>query len=64
MQLPWLQYYAAWASSELFDESHFTARLPFALAGIATIPVFFLLARTLSDDRRTAMLATGLSSCR
>jgi 4-amino-4-deoxy-L-arabinose transferase-like glycosyltransferase len=40
---PWLQYYATAASFALLGETTFAARLPFAIAGLATIAMVYAL---------------------
>ncbi|MGE3177394.1 MAG: tetratricopeptide repeat protein [Vicinamibacterales bacterium] len=59
---PWLQYYAAAASFALFGESPFAARLPFALAGLATVVVLYALAWTAFHRRSIALGAALLLS--
>lgn len=57
---PWLQYYAAAASFAVLGESAATARVPFALAGIATIVVTYLMGVELFRSRRIACCAALL----
>lgn len=57
---PWLQYYAAAASFALFGENAFAARLPFALAGCATLIVVYLFAWRVSRSRIAALCAAAL----
>ena len=54
---PWLQYYVTAASFALFGESPFAARLPFALAGLATIALVYLVLWRVTASVATA--ATG-----
>jgi 4-amino-4-deoxy-L-arabinose transferase-like glycosyltransferase len=56
----WLSFYATAASFALFGKSAFAARLPFALAGIATAALCYAVARRLWRDRAAA-LAAGLA---
>ncbi len=42
---PWAQFYIAAASFALFGESTVTARLPFAVLGVATVALTYLVAR-------------------
>jgi Flp pilus assembly protein TadD len=57
---PWLQYYAAAASFALFGESTWAARFPFALAGLATIALVYILLWRMRGDRLTALAGTIL----
>ena len=57
---PWLPYYATALSLALFGETSFAARLPFALAGLATLPLLYLLVLRTTQDRRTAVIASVL----
>jgi hypothetical protein len=53
---PWLPFYVL----ALFFSAHistFTARLPFALFGIATVALAYLFVRTILGERRSALLA-------
>ncbi|MFH1874320.1 MAG: glycosyltransferase family 39 protein [Pseudomonadota bacterium] len=43
--LPWLQDYLVFISFKLFGESNFTARLPFALFGLLSIPLLYKFAK-------------------
>ncbi len=54
---PWLQHYLTAASFALFGEGTTQARLPFALVGLLTVPVFFFWRAKATDPRR-AMVAT------
>src|SRR5262245_32099907 len=57
---PWVPYYATALSLALFGETSFAARLPFALAGLATLPLLYLLVLRTTQDRRTAVIASAL----
>jgi hypothetical protein len=57
---PWLQYYATAASFALFGQSTWAARLPFALAGLATIALLYVFLWQLRRDRTTALAASIL----
>jgi 4-amino-4-deoxy-L-arabinose transferase-like glycosyltransferase len=57
---PWLQYYAAAASFALFGESPWAARLPFAIAGLATVVLVYALTLILLRNRWTAATAALL----
>ena len=57
---PWVPYYVTAASLALFGETSLAARLPFALAGLATLPLLYLLVLRLTQDRRAALLASVL----
>ena len=54
---PWLQYYVTAASFCLFGETTFAARFPFALAGLLTIPLVYMLIFKLTKDRKAAIAA-------
>jgi hypothetical protein len=54
---PWLDKYVAAGSFALLGESTFSARLPFALLGLAAVASVYFLARGLFGDRRVALLA-------
>ena len=58
-QTPWLPIYVTAGSFALFDASTFSARLPFALLGLLTVPSMYLLARRVSGDRVVAVLAAA-----
>lgn len=63
-QTPWLPIYIAAASFKILGISTWTARLPFALLGIACVPSFLLLARRVFRDRTMVALAVlGLLAC-
>ncbi len=53
---PWLPFYFTAASFALLGPTTFAARLPFALAGLAAILLFYLSLRHHFRDRRVAML--------
>ena len=55
--LPWLQYYVSAASFGLLGIDTFTARLPFALLGIASLIFFPFLVRRLTQDRWVFIVA-------
>jgi len=57
---PWLPHYVTAASFALFGESTHAARLPFALAGWATLLLSYPVFRRLSASRATARLAVLL----
>jgi hypothetical protein len=57
---PWLPYYVTAGSFALFGESAFTARLPFALAGIAAVLLLHRLVLRQTGDRRAALAAALL----
>lgn len=53
----WLPFYVTAAAFKLFGISTFTARLPFALFGIATVLLAYFFARSLWKSRRAGVLA-------
>lgn len=57
---PWLPYYLLALFFKIFGVSTFTARLPFALFGIATIALTYFFAKSFSKDKKTAAIATTL----
>jgi 4-amino-4-deoxy-L-arabinose transferase-like glycosyltransferase len=57
---PWLQYYVAAASFAVFGETAFAARLPFALLGLATIFLAYVIVVRASGDRRAGITAAIL----
>lgn len=59
---PWLQYYLVAVSFWLFGESSFTARLPFIVLSILTMPLFYYLSYLITKNRRIALLALWLLS--
>ncbi|MBM4428735.1 MAG: hypothetical protein FJ026_00115, partial [Chloroflexi bacterium] len=61
---PWLPFYFTTLSFSLLGETTFAARLPYALAGLATILLFYHSTRRHFRDPRVAMLgATFLLLC-
>ncbi|MBI2217405.1 MAG: glycosyltransferase family 39 protein [Candidatus Rokubacteria bacterium] len=54
---PWLPMYLTAGSFALLGESTFTARLPFALLGFASVLSLYFVAQRVSGDRRVALLA-------
>jgi mannosyltransferase len=56
---PPLWYLLAWADSRVLGDGEVALRLPSALAGIATVPVAWMIGRELSG-RRAAILAAAL----
>lgn len=58
---PWLPFYLTAWSFRLFGENSFTARLPFLLFSIATIPLIYFLTVELTKNRKTALLACGIA---
>jgi len=57
---PWLPYYAVAASFMRFGESAWSARLLFAVAGLATLVLTYALVRRASEDRRAALVSAIL----
>lgn len=57
---PWLQFYIVAGSFALLGPSTFSARLPFALFGIAVIVAVFFFTRDLFKSGRIALIASGL----
>lgn len=57
---PWGQFVAAAASLGLLGHGTWQARLPFALAGIATVLLLYLLVMRVFADRALAVLAAAL----
>ena len=57
---PWLPFYLTAISFALWGPTTFAARLPYALAGLATILLLYFSTRRHFDDRRVAMLAATL----
>lgn len=57
---PWVPYYVTAASFALFGESAFTARLPFAVAGLATVALLYGVVLRATGDRRAALVASVL----
>lgn len=60
---PWLSFYATAASFALLGESRLAARLPFALAALATLALLYHLVRSATGDRRAALAAAVLLLC-
>jgi len=57
---PWLPFYATAASFALFGESNASARLPFALAALATIALLYAFVLRVTQCRRAALAAALL----
>lgn len=57
---PWLPFYLTAVSFALLGPTTFAARLPYALAGLATILLFYCSLRHHFQDRRVAMLGAIL----
>jgi hypothetical protein len=57
---PWLQYYVTAASFAIFGETAFAARLPFALLGLVTIALTYVLTWRASKNPRAALTAAML----
>ena len=57
---PWGQFVAAGASLGLLGHGTWQARLPFALAALATVLLVYLVAMRVFEDRATAVLAAVL----
>lgn len=58
----WFPFYLLAGVFRLFGINEFTARLPFALLGLATVPLSYGFARSLWQSRRAAVLAAVLLS--
>jgi 4-amino-4-deoxy-L-arabinose transferase-like glycosyltransferase len=56
----WLPFYLVAACLRLFGSSTLVTRLPFALAGMATVPVVYRFAARLFRDRDTGLAAAAL----
>jgi len=56
----WLQFYLVAAFFELFGVSTFTARLPFALFGMATVFLLYFFCKSMWKDKRAAVTAALL----
>lgn len=54
---PWLPFYVLAGFFAVLGKSTLTARLPFALFGIATVLMVYLLGKSLWESRRAAMLS-------
>jgi mannosyltransferase len=59
---PPLSYVYEWLCTKLIGTSEFALRLPFALLGIALVPVMYVAARSLAG-RRAALIAAALTAC-
>jgi hypothetical protein len=57
---PWVPYYVTAASFALFGDSALSARLPFALAGLASVVLLYALVLSTTGDRRAALAASVL----
>jgi 4-amino-4-deoxy-L-arabinose transferase-like glycosyltransferase len=57
---PWVPYYLTAASFAVFGESPTAARLPFALAGLASVGLLYALVQRASGDQRAALAASLL----
>ena len=57
---PWGQYYAAAASFAVFGDTAFGARFPFAVAGVVTILLVYVIVLRFSGSRGTALSAALL----
>ncbi len=57
---PWLRYYVTAASFAVFGETALAARLPFALLGLATIALTYLMVIRVTGNRWTAVSAALL----
>jgi hypothetical protein len=60
---PWLPFYTAAGSFALFGESTFAARLPFALASLATLALLYALVARATGCSRAAFAAAFLLLC-
>lgn len=60
---PWLQFYIAAASIDLFGSNTFAARFPFALFGIAVLVATYFFTEELFGNEKIALTATGLLAC-
>lgn len=59
---PWAQYYTIALSFLVFGESSFTARLPFVIISIVTLPLFYLTVLKIAGDKRVATISVLLLS--
>lgn len=59
---PWGQYYLTAASFAVFGQSSFSARLPFIILSIISIPLIYLLTLKVTNDKKSALIATIISS--
>ncbi len=57
---PWLPYYLTAASFAVLGESAFAARLPFALAGWASVALLYAVMLRVTRDRRVALASSIL----
>ncbi len=57
---PWLNYYITAAGFSIFGDNEFGGRFFNALLGLGTIVLFYFLARRLTKDNATTMIATVL----
>ena len=57
---PWLQYYVTAVSFAIFGESPWAARLPFALLGLLTLGLVYLIVHRVAANRWTAASASAL----
>ncbi|MFI5205549.1 MAG: hypothetical protein ACHQVK_01275, partial [Candidatus Paceibacterales bacterium] len=55
---PWAQYYITAASFAIFGQTSFSARLPFIILSIFSIPLLYFLVLKLSQSKKAATLAT------
>src|SRR5258708_158435 len=55
-------YVYEWLCTKLIGTSEFALRLPFALLGIALVPVMYVAARSLAG-RRAGLIAAALTAC-
>lgn len=59
---PWAQYYVTAASFALFGESSFTARLPFIILSIVSMPLLYLLVLNVTENKKISLLAVIITS--
>ena len=57
---PWVPFYVTAMSFALFGESELTARFPFALAGLATVALLYVLVLRVTGNRSAAFVAAFL----
>src|SRR5215212_3728091 len=60
---PPLSYLYEWACTKVIGTSEFALRMPFALLGIALVPVMYLAARAIGGGRRAGLIAAALTAC-
>jgi 4-amino-4-deoxy-L-arabinose transferase-like glycosyltransferase len=60
---PWMQYYVTAGAFALLGESTMAARLPFALAGLATVILVYATVIGFTQNRRAAIVASVLLLC-